>query len=71
VYFTASGALAMIFFGHRFGGGQQLRRFVNVIDQADALGFFRANHFASEAKFVRDTFAAQARESLRAAVTGE
>src|SRR5712671_5321007 len=58
------------FFGHGLGGGQQLRRFINVIDQADALGFFRANHFAGEAEFVRDAFAAQPREPLRSAVTG-
>src|SRR5712671_1503209 len=47
------------FLGHGFGGGQQFRRFVNMIYQADALRFFRGNHFASEAEFVRDALTAQ------------
>src|SRR6267378_2000223 len=59
------------FLGHGFGGGKKLRRFVNAIDQANALGFFRGNHFASEAEFVRDALAAEPREPLRAAVTGD
>src|SRR6267154_824737 len=58
------------FLGHGFGGGQKLRGLVNVIYQADALGFFRGNHFASEAEFVRDALAAEPREPLRAAVPG-
>src|SRR5712672_2549186 len=58
------------FFGHRFGGGQQFRRLVSVIDQADMLRFLGRNHFAGEAKFMRDAFAAQPRQALRAAVTG-
>src|SRR5882762_6950556 len=56
------------FFGHGLGGGQKLRRFVNVIYQADALSLFRGNHFAGEAELMRDAFAAQAREALRAAI---
>src|SRR5580765_6442217 len=41
-----------------------------MIDEADALRFFGGNHFSGEAEFMRDAFAAQARQALRAAVTG-
>src|SRR5216683_2646373 len=46
-------------FRHRFRGGNQLRRLVNMIDQSDALRFFRRDHFAGKAKFVRHALASQ------------
>src|ERR1700688_1264523 len=42
-----------------------------MIDQADTQGLFRRNHFARQAKFVRDSFAAQTSEPLRSAVAGD
>src|SRR6266852_3041552 len=42
------------FFGHGVGGGQKLRRLVNVTDEADALRFFGGKPFGGEAQFMRD-----------------
>ena len=41
---------------------------MDVIDQSDALRFFRRNHFAGQAKFVRHALAAQSRQPLRSAI---
>src|SRR5438093_10923106 len=57
------------FLRDRFCGGNQLRRLMDVIDQPDALCFFRRNHFAGQAQFVRHAFAAQSRQALRSAVS--
>jgi len=40
VYFNRKRSVSDNFLGHGFGSGQQLRWFVNVIDQADALRLF-------------------------------
>src|SRR5467141_2421637 len=42
---------------------------MNMIDQADALRFFRRDHFAGKAKFMRHSLAAQPRQALRSAIT--
>jgi len=42
---------------------------MDVIDQSYALRFFRGDHFARQAKFVRHALAAQPRQPLRSAVT--
>ena len=44
---------------------------MNMINQSDTLRFFRCDHFAGKAKFVRHTFAAQPRQPLRPAITGK
>src|SRR5437667_2707297 len=57
------------FLCQRFCRRNQLRRLMDVIDQPDALCFFRRNHFACQAQFVRHAFAAQSRQALRPAVS--
>src|SRR5437879_535792 len=52
------------FLRHRFCRRTQLRRLMDVIDQPDALRFFRRNHFACQAHLVRHPFAAQSRQPL-------
>src|SRR4029077_8786872 len=58
-------------FRHGFRRRKKLGRLVDMIDQAYALRLFGGNHFAGEAELVCDTFAAESREALRAAVAGD
>src|SRR5207302_2546001 len=69
--FHGDGPVGNNFFRHRFCRGNQLRRLMNMINQSDTLRFFRCDHFAGKAKFVRHTFAAQPRQPLRPAITGK
>src|ERR1700674_1085936 len=56
-------------FRQRLSRGQKLHWFINMVHQADALSLFRADHFSRKAKFVRDAFAAKARQPLRPSIT--
>src|SRR5712664_1195238 len=56
---------------HPFGGGNEFRWFVNVIDQPDAQCFLRRNHLTSKAEFMRDALAAQPRQPLRSTIAGK
>ena len=70
-YFTASGAFAAIFFAIDLRGGEQVARLDHVIHQANAQRFVRGDHVAGKHQFVRHSFSAQPRQSLRSAVPGQ
>src|SRR3984957_8997101 len=52
-----------------FGGGQKFGWLHDAIHQADSQRFVGRNHFAGENQLVRDAFAAESRQALRAAET--
>ena len=70
-YFTASGAFAMILRAIDSAVGKQLRRFGYAVHQTDSQRLLGGDHFSGQNQLVRDSFAAQAGQTLRAAIAGQ
>ena len=68
---TAIGALAAICFRICFGARDEVCRRHDFVDEPDAVGLLRADHFAGEDELQGAAFADQARQALRAAAAGK
>ena len=68
---TATGALEEICFRICFGARDEIGGRHDFVDQPDAIGLLRADHFAGEDELQGPAFADQARQALRAAAAGK
>ena len=69
-YFTASGALEKICFRIVSDARDQISRRNDFVNEADAIGFLRADHLSGKNELKRATFPDQPRQTLCSAAAG-